>query len=109
MNKQNLVKRDNRIKTFRWLFYFSLAQLLLFYIIPALVFPLKYVFHIEVIASLTLGLVFIIYFLCVNIIGLLIDRNRKRIYFTAIVLICLWLVWFAISWLFIEHMDYLLR
>jgi len=109
VEKGSVVTSENKIKTYRWFFYISLLQLLAFFIVPALVFPIRLVFHIEIISALTLGLVPALFFLLVNVCGLYIDKSRRSLYVSMLIIIGLWFLWAVISWSFIEHMDYLLR
>lgn len=107
--KNEMVTKENKIKTFRWLFYISLLQLLVFFIVPIFIYPMEYLFYLEILAALTLGLVFGVFFLGVNIYGLLVDSRRRRLYIMMTILISAWIVWSVISWWYIQHMDYLLR
>ncbi len=100
---------ENKIKTFRWFFYISLVQLITFFLVPALVFPSGFILHIEIISALTLGLVVALFFLLVNLCGFCIDKSRRLLYVSMLIIIGLWFLWAAISWLYIERMDYLLR
>jgi len=103
------VGADDRIRTYRWFFYISLLQVLAFFIVPAFLFPIRYLFHIEIIASLTVGLVVAFFFLLVNICGLFIDKVRRPLYSAMIIFVGFWFVWATISWSYIEHMTYILR
>ena len=98
---------ENRIKAARWLFYISLFQLLACFAFPAIMFPARVLFTIELLNALTVGMLFGLYFLAVNIYGLVVDRNRRSLYLTIIVLLCVWAVWTAITWRYIERMSYL--
>ena len=100
---------DNKIVIYRWFFYISLAQLIAFFAVPALIVPSRYVLHILIIASLTMGLIVALFFLMVNIAGFFIDKTRRPLYISFMSFCSLWLIWAAISWLYIEHMDYILR
>lgn len=100
---------DEKVKTFRWLFYISLFQLFLFFLVPSLIVPHAIIIHLEILASLTVGVLFALYFLGVNICGLFIDTRRRRLYIGMIFVLIGWIVWVIISWLFIERMDYLLH
>ncbi len=108
-NDSSLVVTGNKIKTFRWFFYISLLQILAFFIVPAFVFHGGFVLHIEIISALTLGLVVGLFFLLVNVCGFYIDKSRRLLYLVMIIFIGLWFLWATISWLYIEHMDYILR
>lgn len=101
--------RENRIKIFRWFFYISLTQLLLYYIVPAIIFPAVVVKDIEIISALTLGIVVGMFFLLVNMIGLFVDKARRVMYIIMASIIIIYFSWALISWAYIEHMDYLLR
>jgi hypothetical protein len=102
-----LVMNETKIKTFRWLFYMSLFQLLACLIFPAIVFPKQVLFYIEMLNVLTVGLLFGLYFLGVNIYGVLVDKTRRRIYIAIIAFVSLWMLWAIVTWLYIEHMHYL--
>ena len=106
-HENGLVAIENKVKTFRWFFYISSLQVFLFFAIPALIFPNKYVLHIEAISALTLGLVVALFFLLVNVYGLLIDEMRRSLYIVMIVFVGVWFLWAIISWSYIEYMDYL--
>jgi hypothetical protein len=99
----------NKIKTYRLFFYISLFQLLAFFIVPALIFPSRFVLHIEIISALTLGLALALFFLLVNVCGLFIDRIRRWLYIAMIAFMGLWFIWAAVTWSYIERMDYILR
>jgi len=109
VNESGSVAFGNKIKTFRWFFYISLLQLLAFFIVPAFLFPFKYLLHIELISALTLGLVVGLFFLLVNVSGFFIDKSRRPLYLVMIIFVGLWFLWAIISWSYIEHMDYILR
>jgi hypothetical protein len=108
-SENTVLARENRIKTCRWLFYISLLQLLVFFLVPAFIYPARLLLYLEIMAALTLGLIIGLYFLGVNIYGFFVDRSRRALYTAFIVLIGLWMAWAVISWLFIERMDYLLH
>ena len=97
----------NRIKAARWLFYIGLFQLLACFAFPAIVFPARVLFTIELLNALTVGMLFGLYFLAVNIYGFIVDKRRRFLYSTIIGVICLWTVWTAITWRYIERMSYL--
>jgi hypothetical protein len=50
-----------------------------------------------------------LFFLLVNVCGLYIDKSRRLLYIAMLIFIGLWFLWATISWLYIEHMDYILR
>ena len=106
-NKTSSTKEN--IKIFRWLFYLSLFPILILLLVPMLMVPLRFLPYLEVLAVLTVGVLFAAYFLSVNIIGFFIDKQRKRLYMLMIVLMSSWILWAVISWAYIEHMDYLLH
>ena len=108
-SESNITLQKQKVKTFRWLFYFSLFQLFVFFLIPSLMVPLSYLFYLEILAALTVGVLFALYFLGVNIYGLFVDKRRKKLYILLIIIMTAWIMWAFISWLNIEHMDYLLR
>ena len=100
----------NRVKAFRWLFYFSLIQLLACFAFPLLFFrirEIKALLAIEHLNALTVGLLFGLYFLAVNIYGLFADRERRYLYVPIIVYISLWVVWAVFTWSYIEQIWYL--
>jgi hypothetical protein len=109
VNENSVVATETRIKTFRWVFYISSIQLLAFFVVPAFIFPGKYVLHIELISALTLGLVVALFFLLVNVCGLYVDKGRRKLHIAMIIFVGLWFLWAIISWSYIEHMDYILR
>jgi hypothetical protein len=101
------LEKENRIKTFHWLFYLSLFQLLGCFALPAAVFPGHVLLSIEMFIALTVGLVFGMYFLGVNIYGIFIDRKRRVVYVALAIIMSLWFIWAVVSWLFIDRMHYL--
>jgi len=100
---------EYKIKTFRWLFYFSSFQILVFFAVPALIFPALILFDMEIMAALTVGVLFAMFSLLVNIYGLFIDKDRKPLYIVITAVMSGWILWAVITWTYIEHMDYLLR
>ena len=106
VNKNDIVISGNKIKTFRWLFYISLLQLLACFIFPAILFPVQ-ALYIELFIALTVGLLFGLYFLGVNIYGIFIDRKRRTVYIVITIFIGVWTIWTIITWVYIEHMYYL--
>jgi len=106
-NKNDIVINENKIKTFRWLFYLSLFQLLVCFISPIILFSIQVLLYIEILIALTVGLLFGLYFLGVNIYGIFIDKRRRPIYIVMIIFISVWTIWTIITWLYIEHMYYL--
>ncbi|MFC1852611.1 hypothetical protein ACFL27_20630 [candidate division CSSED10-310 bacterium] len=100
---------QDKIKTYRWFFYLSLIQFLAYFIIPIFLFPSRVILHIELISALTLGLVVALFFLLVNVCGLYIDRNRRSLHITMLLILGLYFSWALISWSYIERMDYILR
>ena len=110
MNNENgSVTSENKIKTFRNFFYISSLQLLAYFIVPMFLFPGKYILHIEFISAMTLGLAVGLFFLLVNIAGLVIDIGRRRLYIGMMILIGLWFLWAFVSLMYIEYMTYILR
>ena len=105
----NTTLHEQNVKTFRWLFYLSLFQLFVFFLVPSLMVPLKILLYLEILAALTVGVLFALFFLGVNIYGLFVDKRRKKLYIGIIIFLTSWILWAFISWLYIEHMDYLLR
>ena len=110
INKPNILI-DNKVKTFRWLFYISLLPIIFLFIFPIVVFPIpmKIILSLEILAALTVGVLFSLFFLGVNIYGLFVDKHRKNLYIVLVVLMSSWVLWAVISWTYIEYMDYLLR
>jgi hypothetical protein len=106
-NKNDIVINESKIKTFRWLFYISLFQLFGCFVFPIILFPIQVLLHIEMLNALTVGLLFGLYFLGVNIYGAFIDKRRRPIYTGMIIFISVWTIWTIITWLYIEHMGYL--
>jgi magnesium-transporting ATPase (P-type) len=103
----------NRVKTLRWLFYISLAQLLAFFVYPAAAMlrsgtPAKLLPYIQILAALTVGLCFALIMLTVSVCCLIVDEKRRTLYLTMSVLMGAWILWAIVSWTYIEHMDYLL-
>jgi O-antigen/teichoic acid export membrane protein len=107
--EKQIAVKTNKVKAYRWLFYFSLAQTIVFFIVPAFMYPPKYLPYLEVMAALTLGPIFGLFFMAINIYGLFVDKQRRWLYIIAIILMSLWILWAGISWAYIEHMDYLLH
>jgi hypothetical protein len=103
----NITLDRNRIKAARWLFYISLFQLLACFAFPAIMFPARILLTIELLNALTVGMLFGLYFLAVNIHGFIIDKERKPMYLTIIGIICIWVIWTVITWRYIERMSYL--
>jgi hypothetical protein len=106
-NTNDIVINENKINTFRWFFYISLFQLLVCFIFPIILFPIQVLLYIEILIALTVGLLFGLYFLGVNIYGIFIDKSRLSLYLGIIIFISVWTIWTIITWLYIEHMDYL--
>lgn len=107
VNKNDMVTNETRTKTFRWLFYISLFQLLACLIFPIIMFPKQILFYIEMLNALTVGMLFGLYFLGVNMYGIFIDKRRRPIYIVITIFIGVWTVWTIVTWLHIEHMHYL--
>ncbi|MCP4580971.1 MAG: hypothetical protein GY839_05095 [candidate division Zixibacteria bacterium] len=99
---------EYKIKTFRWLFYLSCFQILVFFAVPALIYPVQILFDMEIMAALTVGVLFALFSLLVNLCGLSIDTDRKLLYIIMSVIMGGWILWASITWIFIEYMDYLL-
>jgi hypothetical protein len=72
-----------------------------------ILFPIQVLLPIEAFIALTVGLLFGLYFLGVNIYGIFIDKRRRTIYVVVTTIISLWLFWAVFTWLFIDHMHYL--
>jgi len=108
-SESNSTLQDYKVKTYRWLFYLSLFQLFVFFLVPSLMVPLRILIYLEIIAALTVGVLFALFFLGINIYGLFVDKRRKKLYIGIIIFLTAWILWAIVSWLYIEHMDYLLR
>jgi hypothetical protein len=106
-NDNNMVTKENRIKTFRWLFYMSSFQLLVCFIIPVILFPIQVLLPIELFIALTVGLLFGLYSLGVNIYGIFIDKRWRTLYVVVTAIISLWIIWAVFTWVFIDRMHYL--
>lgn len=104
-----MIRTEEGVRTFRWVFYIGSIQLLAFFVVPALLFPARLLLPIEVFLALTLGLIPGLFLWVVNLAGILLDRDRRPLYYAAAAVLGLWFVWAAISWAEIEHMDYLLH
>lgn len=108
MTKRNPIgTRETKIKTFRWLFYLSLFQLLVCLAVPILVIPFRALLFVEILVALTIGLLFGLYLMGVCIYGIFVDWKRFRLYVVIVSLVSVWAIWSVITWLFIEHMRYL--
>ena len=99
----------SRVKTYRWYYYFALTQLLLYFIVPMLIFPARIVKGVEVISALTLGPLVGLFFFLVSTIGLFLDRGRQVLYIVSMSIIVLYFFGVFLSWAYIEHLDFLLR
>ena len=99
----------NNTRVYRWYFYIALAQFLLYFIVPLLLFRNRAVVSVEVVSALTLGLAVGGFFLIVSILGLVLDKARRMLYAAMCALVALYFLWAVVSWAYIEHMDYLLR
>ena len=100
---------DNRIRVFRWYFYIALLQFLLYFTVPLVVFPSKVAFDVNIVSALTLGILVGGFFMIVNFIGLYLDTSRRVLHVIILSLIAGYFVWVAVSWAYIDRMDYLLR
>ncbi|UCC43785.1 MAG: hypothetical protein JSU65_11775, partial [Candidatus Zixiibacteriota bacterium] len=76
---------------------------------PIFMFPPKYVLYLEILAAMTVGIIFALYFLAVNMYGLRVDKARRKLHAVMVVLTAGWIMWAFISWLYIAHMTYLLN
>ena len=109
LEMENLMEQENKIKACRWLFYITLFQTAVFFIVPVFLFPAKLILYLEIMAAMTLGVIFALFFLGVNIYGFFIDKGRRWLYLPLTVFLSGWIVWAVVSWAYIEHMDYLLN
>lgn len=107
MANMNHMAINENIRTFRWLFYISLFQLLACLILPIFLFPIQVLPYIEILVVLTVGLLFGLYLMGVSIYGIFVDTNRLRLYVTVIIFISFWMIWSIITWRYIEYMSYL--
>ena len=105
------VSKTDKVKTYRWLFYMSIMPIICLFVFPIIVFPIpfKSIISLEILAALTVGVLFSLFFLAVNVYGLLIDKRRKILYVAMIIFMSVWILWALISWKYIQYMDYLLR
>lgn len=108
-SREKPISTTERIHTFRWLFYLSLFPILVLFLVPSLMVPLRLLPYLEILAALTIGVLFALYFLGVSIVGLFVDKQRQGLYVGLIVLMSSWVLWAAVSWAYIEHMGYLLH
>jgi hypothetical protein len=105
----NDMKAINRVKIYRWYFYIALTQFLMYFIVPILLFPGRAIVSIEVISALTIGLLVGMFLLLVSILGFFQDKARRVLYSVTMGAMVLYFIWAAVSWAYIEQMDYLLR
>ncbi len=108
--KKHTAVNENRIRVFRWLFCFSLLQLLACFAFPLIFFRIRMIktlLVIEFLNALTVGLLFGLYFMAVNIYGLFVDKKWRPLCAAIIVYVSMWTIWAAITWRYIEHMKYL--
>lgn len=107
VNENGMETKDYRIKTFRWLFYMSLFQLLACLTIPIVLMPIHALLVVEILIALTIGLLFGLYLMGVCIYGIFVDKRRFRLYVVIVFFVSVWAIWSIITWLYIEHMSYL--
>lgn len=107
VNENGIETKGNKIRTFRWLFYMSLFQLLACLTIPMILIPIHALLYVEILIALTIGLLFGLYFMGVCIYGIFVDKSRLRFYVAIVFFISVWTIWSVITWLYIEHMSYL--
>ena len=100
---------DNQIKVYRWYYLFALAQLILYFVVPMIIFPGQVIKDIQVISSLTLGPLVGLFFGLVSLTGLFLDRTRRPLYLVSLAVIVLYLAGVILSWAYIEQLDFLLR
>ena len=106
---QRRLKTEARVKTYRWYYYIALTQLMLYFIVPIIIFPGRIVKDVEVISALTLGPVVGLFFLLVSLLGMFLDRERRIAYVVSVSLIAIYLTGVTYSWLYLEQLDFLLR
>ena len=102
-------KSENRVKIYRWYYYFALAQIVLYFTVPLIVFPGRIVKGAQVISALTLGPVVGLFFFLVSTIGLFLDKGRRALYITTMSVMALYLIAVILSWAYIEYLGFLLR
>ena len=107
VNENSKEISQNKIKTFRWLFYISLFQLLVCFAVPIILMPIHSLLIIEILIALTIGLLFGLYFMGVCIYGIFVDKSRRRLYIAIVSFVGVWTIWSIITWSYIEHMSYL--
>ena len=107
VDANSIEAKEIKIKTFRWLFYISLFQLLVCLAIPAILIPIYVLLYIEILIALTIGLLFGLYLMGVCIYGIFADKSRRRLYIAIVSFVSVWTIWSVITWLYIEHMRYL--
>ena len=110
-HEYKFISKTDKVKTYRWLFYMSIIPIICLFVFPIIVFPvpMKIIFSLEILAALTVGMLFALFFLGINIYGLFVDKQRKPLYIIMLILMSCWLLWAVISWKYIQYMDYLLR
>ena len=101
--------KENRVKIYRWYYYLALAQFLLYFIVPIFLFPGRLIKDVEIISALSLGLAVGLFFLLVNIIGLLIDRKRRTVYIISLSIIGVYFTGALVAWSRLEHLVSLLN
>jgi hypothetical protein len=87
---------EKGIKIFRWYFHIALLQLVLYFTVPAIVFPGSVVIDIEIISALTTGMIVCAFFLFVNIVGFFLDKSRRILYGTLMSLVTAYFLWVII-------------
>ena len=105
-HEYKFISKTDKVKTYRWLFYMSIIPIICLFVFPV---PMKIIFSLEILAALTVGMLFALFFLGINIYGLFVDKQRKPLYIIMLILMSCWLLWAVISWKYIQYMDYLLR
>lgn len=102
-------RAESRVKIYRWYYYLALTQFLLYFIVPAIIFPGRIIKDVEIISALTLGLPVGFFFLLVNLIGLFTDRKRRTVYIISLSVIAVYFTGALMAWSCIERLDFLLR
>jgi len=100
---------EKRIKTCRWLFYGTSFQVLAFFAVPVYAYPARFIISMGLLACLTVGVLFSLFYLGVNIYCALIDTQRRTLYIIFITFNAVWIIWAFISWSYIEYMGYILH
>ena len=83
--------------------------MLLYFIVPILLFPSRVIKDVEIISALTLGLLVGFFFLMVSIMGLFADKRRRGVYIVSLSVIGVYFSAAVVAWSCIERLGFLLR